>query len=142
MDIFILCTINQFFFLLFRFYFLSSFNSHIFHMFFFHILQLCMSEEYLVLYRDKLQSEGYGQHNSNNKLRDSEEKFTEEGHCFSFNSDMMFSYDICGSCEAHAMLLSVELGLVESVEDAPTLKGLDKKYTQNNPNFAKCPRFP
>ena len=48
-----------------------------------------MSEEYLVLYREKLKSEGYSQHNSNNKLRDGEDKYTEEGHCFSFNSDIM-----------------------------------------------------
>jgi hypothetical protein len=97
-----------------------------------------MSEEYLILYRDKLQSEGYLQHTSNNKLRDSDEKFNRNGHCFSFNGEIMYSYDICGSCEAHAMLFAVKSGLASSVEEAPTLAQIDKTLLKNNPDFFKC----
>lgn len=98
-----------------------------------------MSEKYLVTYRDKLKQEGYTQHTSNNKLRDSAEKFNKEGHCFSFNTEIMYSYDICGNCEAHAMLFAIESGLASSVDTAPTLADLDRKLIANNPNFAKCP---
>ena len=91
------------------------------------------------MYRDKLKNEGYKQHVSNNKLRDSDEKFSNEGHCFSFNTEIMFSYDICGNCEAHAMLFAIETGLADSVETAPTLVQLDKNLIANNQNFAKCP---
>ena len=51
----------------------------------------------------------------------------------------MYSYDICGNCEAHAMLLAVQIGLAQTVDHAPTLALIDKKHTKNNPNFAKCP---
>ena len=98
-----------------------------------------MSEEYLVTYRHSLREQGYTQHLSNNKLRDGEDKYTEGGHCFSFNTDILYSYDVCGNCEAHAMLLGAQLGLATNVLEAPTLAELDKKYTRNNPNFAKCP---
>ena len=102
------------------------------------ILQLCMSEEYLITYRDKLQSEGYLRHKSNNKLRDSEEKFNRDGHCFSYNGEIMYSYDICGNCEAHAILFAVKSGLATSVESAPTLAHIDRTLLKNNPDFAKC----
>ena len=102
-------------------------------------IQLCMSEEYLISYRRDLRAQGYTQHLSNNKLRDGEDKYTQEGHCFSFNSDIMYTYDICGNCEAHAMLLALRLGLASSIEEAPTLATLDKQHTVGNPDFAKCP---
>lgn len=92
-----------------------------------------------MMYRDKIESEGFSQHNSDNKLRDSEEKFSREGHCFSFNGEIMYSYDICGNCEAHAMLFAVKSGLAATVEDAPTLSQIDKRLIQGNPDFAKCP---
>ena len=97
-----------------------------------------MSEEYLVLYRDKLTAEGYKQHRSNNKLRDSDEKFSRDGHCFSSNGEIMYSYDICGSCEAHAMIFAVKSGLSKDLESSPTLANIDKALLHNNPNFAKC----
>ena len=45
-----------------------------------------------------------------------------KGHWVSFNSDILFSYDICGPCEAHAILLAIISGLSTSVDDALVLK--------------------
>lgn len=78
-------------------------------------------------------------HPSENKLRDVEEKYVEHGHMFAFNREILMSFDVCGPCEAHAMLLSMEKGLARSVETALPLAKLDAKHTKNNVNFAKCP---
>lgn len=60
---------------------------------------------------------------------------------FSYNREILLSYDVCGPCEAHAMLLSIDLGLSDSIDNAISLQYLDQKYRQNNVNFAKCPIF-
>ena len=39
-----------------------------------------------------------------NKLRDVEDKFLVEGQAFEFNHSQ-HAYDVCGPCEAHAILL-------------------------------------
>jgi hypothetical protein len=103
------------------------------------VTKICLSDEYLERYRYKLDKEGFKQHHSNNKLRDAEEKYTEGGHSFSFNSDIMYTYDICGNCEAHGILLAVELGLSKTVDDALLLKDIDKNLLKGNTNFMKCP---
>jgi hypothetical protein len=100
---------------------------------------MCLTDEYLERYRSKLAAEGFLPHQSNNKLRDTADKYAEGGHVFSFNSDILFSYDICGNCEAHALLFAVEKGLAKTIEDAPALEKLDKTLIKDNPNFAKCP---
>lgn len=79
-------------------------------------------------------------HPSNNKLRDVEQKYAEGGHMFSFNKEILGSFDVCGSCEAHALLMGMEHGLATSVEKSTTLFELDyEKFRKNNVNFAKCP---
>ena len=90
---------------------------------------MCLSDEYLDRYRSKLLKEGYMPHMSNNKLRDTADKYADGGRVFSFNSDIMFTYDICGNCEAHALLFAVEKGLAKATEDAPTLDENDKYYS-------------
>lgn len=90
-------------------------------------------------YRDIIEQAGLPQHTSQNKLRDVEEKYADEGHMFSFNREILMSFDVCGPCEAHAMLLSIKLKLADSVENALPLAKLDKKYTKDDVNFAKCP---
>ena len=93
-----------------------------------------------MVYRDLMKAQGLPPHSSQNKLRDVEEKYVEQGHMFSFNREIIMSFDVCGSCEAHAMLLSVKLGLASSIQDALPLVKLDSKYRKGNVNFAKCPR--
>ena len=92
--------------------------------------------------------EGYTQHRSKNKLRDAADKYVDAGHAFSFNSDMLFSYDVCSPCEAHAILLSINSGRAKTVDEAPLLKDLDHEtltltLTQMPHSalaFTKCPR--
>ena len=86
-----------------------------------------------------LDSTGFQQHSSNNRLRDAADEYTEKGHIFSFNSDIMFSYDICGNCEAHGILLAIEKGLSNSIENSPLLKTLDSSLRKDNINLVKCP---
>lgn len=90
-------------------------------------------------YRNMIQQAKLPPHPSQNKLRDVEEKYVENGHMFSFNREILMSFDVCGPCEAHAMLLSVEKGLADSIDSALPLAKLDRKYTEGNVNFAKCP---
>ena len=88
------------------------------------------------------------QHIGKNKLRDVEDMYSQNGHEFSFGKDILYSFDICGSCEAHALLLSLKHGLVSdrsdekskhTVSNAVVLKDLPTKYVKNNANLQKCP---
>eukprot|EP01041_Mallomonas_annulata_P005424 gene5424-10866_t len=75
------------------------------------VTDLCLSEEYLERYRTYLeQTAGLPQHGTGgmNRLRDTEDKFAEDGHCFSLNREILYSYDVCGGCEAHGILYSIE----------------------------------
>ena len=103
------------------------------------VKKMCLSDEYLERYRAMLSREGYQQHHSRNKLRDSADVYVDKGHCFSFNTDILFSYDICGPCEAHAILLAIRSGLSTSVDDAPVLKQLNHTWIATLPDFVKCP---
>jgi len=101
--------------------------------------QMCMSEEYLERYRAYLNHVGLPQHptGSVNRLRDTEDVFTEGGHCFAFNRELLFSYDVCGGCEAHALLYSMRQTGIMSVRDAVPLYRLEGRA--GNVNFANCP---
>lgn len=101
--------------------------------------EICHTELYLSVYKKKLEDEGYHEHFSDNRLRDAEDLYSDNGHAFSFNRDILYSFDVCGNCESHAFLLALNLGLATSVNDAPGLRTLDPKYTTNNVNFLKCP---
>jgi hypothetical protein len=102
---------------------------------------ICFNDDYLIHYRDMLRDIGLPSHPSDNKLRDVEQKYVDAGHVFSFNRELLCSFDICGNCEAHAMLLAYEKGLATTLETAPALKELPMKYKENNVNFAHCPKF-
>ncbi len=92
-------------------------------------------------YRIFIMAQGLPLHPSNNKLRDVEQKYAEHGHMFSFNKEILGSFDVCGSCEAHALILGLEAGLATSVEKSTSLFELDyEKYRKNNINFYKCPK--
>jgi len=101
--------------------------------------EICHTDLYLEVYKRKLIAEGLHEHFSDNRLRDAEDRFSDNGHAFSFNRDILYSFDVCGNCESHAFLLGIELGLASSIKDAPSLQTLDPKYTANNINFLKCP---
>ena len=102
---------------------------------------LCLQDDYLNRYRDHLASEGFGQHPSgtSNHLRDTEDKYGKEGHSFSLNREIMYSYDICGSCEAHAIMFSIERGLASSVNNGLLMEKLTPSQRKDNVNFIKCP---
>lgn len=100
-----------------------------------------MQDDYLEIYKKHLESEGLSLHIIANRLRDSEDKYHEDGHIFSYSREILYSYDVCGSCEAHALQLGLRLKLSDDVYLLPTLRELDKKYTHGNLDFAKCPVF-
>ena len=94
-------------------------------------------------YREDLKSRGYPVHPSENKLRDVEEKYLENGHIFSFNREILCSFDVCGSCEAHALLLNTAKGGMsegKSIESAATLSSIPLDVIKANVNFKKCPK--
>mmetsp|Transcript_4482 Transcript_4482/g.7325 ORF Transcript_4482/g.7325 Transcript_4482/m.7325 type:complete len:235 (-) Transcript_4482:3196-3900(-) len=103
------------------------------------VSKICLDEKHLKHYRKYMSDEKLPPHASKNKLRDVPEKYETGGHLFSFNREIVGSFDVCGPCEAHAMLLSVEKGLATSIEDAKSLFELDPELTKGNVNFAKCP---
>lgn len=103
------------------------------------VTELCHSEEYLDRYKSFLQTQKLNKHQAANKLRDAEDKYVDDGHLFSWNGELLYSYDVCGNCEAHALELGYSLHLSESWVDLPLLKNLPKHIRDNNPDFIKCP---
>jgi hypothetical protein len=81
------------------------------------VTELCLTPLYLEVYRYHLVSHGFFIHQNDNKLRDVDNVYTDNGHAFSYNKDIIYSFDICGNCEAHAILFSIENGLATSVEN-------------------------
>jgi hypothetical protein len=94
-------------------------------------------------YKAFLTSCGLSQHKSNNKLRDIESSLVDEGHAFSWNAEILFSFDVCGHCEAHALLIVLQNGLgggMDAIETVPHLKDFsDEKYL-SSPHLTKCPK--
>jgi hypothetical protein len=70
------------------------------------VSKVCLNMTYLESYRKDIAGRGHSLHQSNNKLRDVEQEVSDLGHVFMFNRYVLVSYDVCGSCEAHAALLS------------------------------------
>lgn len=104
----------------------------------------CLSEEYLQRYRGVLQREGFPPHSSENKLRDAEDIYTEQGHAFGYNRDILYSFDVCGNCEAHAIVYNLQQTGLKNVQQATLLKALQKKEGADKlaqlVQFRKCPR--
>ncbi len=103
------------------------------------VSQLCLSKKYLAKYRSHLKGL-LDPKQSVNKLRDVENEYVEGGHLFSLNGELIFSFDVCGNCESHAMLFSMEKGLARDVSSAKTLDELDKSLTKGIKAFANCPK--
>jgi hypothetical protein len=92
----------------------------------------CMNSTYLELYKRDMQRRGYLPHPSQNKLRDVEEEYAANGHLFSLNGEILGSFDVCGSCEAHALLLG-GAGFFQLQQQRPEL-------LQGHMAFHKCPQ--
>lgn len=110
------------------------------------ITTACLSEAFLERYRAFLSKQGFEQHSSENKLRDAEDAYTENGHAFAYNREILYSFDVCGSCEAHAILFSLgaKADGDADVEAAPLLAQLraDASVASQLPGlvqFRKCP---
>eukprot|EP00597_Dinobryon_sp_UTEXLB2267_P002799 CAMPEP_0170080692 /NCGR_PEP_ID=MMETSP0019_2-20121128/16763_1 /TAXON_ID=98059 /ORGANISM="Dinobryon sp., Strain UTEXLB2267" /LENGTH=458 /DNA_ID=CAMNT_0010294783 /DNA_START=78 /DNA_END=1451 /DNA_ORIENTATION=- len=104
--------------------------------------EICGVESYLKVYRLMLQNQGYPTHPANNKLRDVSEELANNGHLFSYNKEILGSFDICGSCEAHALLWNDHKEYAYHKMQGFSLKELLTRYpniTQNDVNFKKCP---
>ncbi len=107
-----------------------------------------MTQEYLSAYKSYLVAANLPQHNSHNKLRDVLNIFSDHGHEFSLNKEILYSFDVCGNCEAHAILLAVTNGIrmkgiphnePVTIKNAGLLKDLHSSLITNNPHFVKCP---
>jgi hypothetical protein len=112
----------------------------------FHVLrrrvsEICLDDNHLSQYKRMMDSHQLPQHPSDNKLRDVEAKYVDEGHVYSFNREILCSFDVCGACEAHAMLLAWQQGLSADLESAPSLKDLPDHLRRNNVNFVHCPTW-
>lgn len=82
-------------------------------------------------------------HPAKNKLRDVDEKFVEGGHVFSFNIEILGSFDVCGNCEAHALLAGVEFGLSSHILNSTSLFELPNHVrAAKGIALKKCPQPP
>ena len=111
------------------------------------ITTACLSDPFLERYRAFLSKQGLEQHSSENKLRDAEDSYTENGHAFAYNREILYSFDVCGSCEAHAILFSLGAKAADAdadVDAAPLLAQLRADASaasqmQGLVQFRKCP---
>jgi len=110
------------------------------------VSELCLTEEYLIRYRNYIKQRGLPNDASQNKLRDSADEYADQGHMFSFNNNIMFSYDLCGSCEAHALLLGYKFAgssevtketISAKINALPTLNLLSR--SEQNVDLLNCP---
>jgi len=108
------------------------------------VSEMCFTNEYLNRYKKYLQAEGLQAHQSANKLRDVEDRYSEAGHEFSINREILYSFDVCGNCEAHAILVSLEHDLgskpsANTIMTATVLKDLSNDHRAGRLQLQKCP---
>jgi len=90
-----------------------------------------------------MQLDNLQQHPAKNKLRDVDEFYVQHGHVFSLNLEILGSFDVCGSCEAHALLAGVESGLSKTIANSTSLFALPANVrAQKGVTFQKCPHGP
>lgn len=98
-----------------------------------------MTDKYLERYKGLLEAKGLPKsRNIGNKLRDAEDKYTADGHSFSFNKELLFSFDVCGNCEAHAIMFSMASDSTHTVQTAPSLVDIDHTLLEGHVNFVNC----
>ena len=69
-------------------------------------------------YKRYLLKKGVPQHPKGDKLRDVPSKYITAGHGFSLYSQLFFSFDLCGACEAAAMEISIDRGYASNAANA------------------------
>lgn len=65
----------------------------------------------------------------------------EQGHSFRagpLEREMVYSFDVCGGCEANAILHAMNMDSNLRVDTAPLLDGLDSNH-HKHVKFANCP---
>lgn len=117
-----------------------------------------------------MQSKHLPPHTSFNKLRDVEDVYEEQGHIFSLNREILGSFDVCGACEAHALLRRIHPAAAaaattsgvgdaavhqslrggvsaaaaasssSSIADAPPLGQMDREELYKDVAFSNCPQ--
>ena len=63
-----------------------------------------------------------------------------DGHDFSFNRELLLTYDVCGSCEAHAILIILEKRSTKTIENSLGMKDLSKSM-KSDIRLEKCKLF-
>lgn len=98
-----------------------------------------------------MEKQGLAPHRSHNRLRDVEDQYYDKGHVLSFNGAMITSFDVCGSCEAHAILRHIQIensqrsnastleDYILKIAQAPSLFQMNTKLFVGDLNFARCP---
>lgn len=90
------------------------------------VVNLCFSPKYLTRYRKHFEQEGLPAHRGilGNRYREAEDQWFDEGYSFSYLSAQLFTFDVCGGCEAHYILL----------------KDLTAEQRKKHPALARCPQ--
>jgi hypothetical protein len=111
-----------------------------------------MSEEYLGMYKKFMQHRLMSL--VMNRYRDVEDELTQ--YSFSLHDHLIFSFDVCGGCEAHAILTAMHHGVTgaegatsrrnagpmtaeEAVRAAGLLRDLTASQREGNIALKNCP---
>lgn len=112
--------------------------THLFCFVCYFIYQICFETKQLNLYKTYLAR--YLETDKTNKLRDVEAEYVSAGYLFRLNGHMFFSFDLCGSCEAHAMLVSMRHNSELTPETAPRLVDMPAALrAASAPLLDRCP---
>ena len=75
-----------------------------------------------------------------NHLRDVEAEYVAAGYLFKLSDHIFYSFDLCGSCEAHAILFFISQYPDVAVEDAPKLSDMDSELRSRSAALRRCPK--
>jgi len=101
--------------------------------------EVCFTEERLGIYKKHFRKLGMVPHKKaeSNNLKDVEDDFNT--YAFSLNKAIVYSFDVCGGCEASAMELSLSLGRRKDVASAELLAELPWEVAMKAPALMRCP---
>ena len=93
-------------------------------------VEVCLQPQVLSVYRAFLNSKSYLSHSDAIKFRDVDSSLVASGNAFSLCGETFYSFDICGSCEAHAQL-----------HFGKSLFNVSFQERKDNVNFKNCPNL-
>ena len=101
--------------------------------------EVCFTESRLGSYKKHFHKLGIMPHAkaTGNNLKDVEDDFNM--YAFSLNKAIVYSFDVCGGCEAGAMELSMNLGRTKDVASAELLAQLPWELVRKVPALLRCP---